>query len=78
MLAVLSQTYERTVQTYNNLCTRLYVNYWRTGEEGQGLVEYILIVLIILVTVIVALEFFFDAISGAFHRAGERINTFNP
>lgn len=80
MIAALHQAYQRTTGAYDDLCTRLYVhvNSLHTDEEGQGLVEYILIVLIILVVVIAALEFFFGAISRAFFRAGARIDQYHP
>ena len=50
----------------------------REGEEGQGLVEYALIIAVVSLGVIAALTFLRDNIRGLFSKAGSTINGVTP
>jgi len=49
------------------------MNDFRTGEEGQGLVEYALIIAVIAIAVIVALAFLRDQITNIFSNIGNNL-----
>ncbi|MBU0492300.1 MAG: hypothetical protein KKA73_13940 [Chloroflexi bacterium] len=75
MPTTLTRTYNGINMAYVQAGIRFYV--WLNGlyvdENGQGLVEYLVMVLIILFVVISAVEYFFGEVSGAFRRAGGRL-----
>jgi pilus assembly protein Flp/PilA len=48
------------------------VPFWR-ADEGQGLVEYALIIAVIAVAVIVAMVFFRDALQNEFSNIGNNL-----
>ncbi|HEV8536558.1 MAG TPA: Flp family type IVb pilin [Candidatus Limnocylindria bacterium] len=48
------------------------VEFWR-NEEGQGLVEYALIIAVIAIAVIIAMVFFRDALSNYFSSIGNNL-----
>jgi pilus assembly protein Flp/PilA len=49
------------------------MNDFRTAEEGQGLVEYALIIAVIAIAVIVALIFLRDQITNIFSNIGNNL-----
>ncbi|TMC46924.1 MAG: Flp family type IVb pilin [Chloroflexi bacterium] len=49
------------------------MNEFRTSEDGQGLVEYALIIAVIAVAVIVAMLFLRDQISNIFSNIGNNL-----
>lgn len=49
------------------------MNEFRTSEEGQGLVEYALIIAVIAIAVIVALLFLRDQITNIFSNIGNNL-----
>ncbi|HEY8830750.1 MAG TPA: Flp family type IVb pilin [Candidatus Limnocylindria bacterium] len=48
------------------------MSFWRT-DEGQGLVEYALIIAVIAIAVIVAMLFFRDQLSNQFSNIGNNL-----
>jgi pilus assembly protein Flp/PilA len=48
------------------------VTFWRT-DDGQGLVEYALIIAVIAIAVIVAMLFFRDQLSNLFSNIGNNL-----
>ena len=48
------------------------VEFWR-NEDGQGLVEYALIIAVIAIAVIIAMVFFRDALSNYFSNIGNNL-----
>jgi pilus assembly protein Flp/PilA len=59
-------------EVFELLEARAMTNF-RTGEEGQGLVEYALIIAVIAIAVIVALVFLRDQISNVFSNIGNNL-----
>jgi pilus assembly protein Flp/PilA len=49
------------------------MNKFRTSEEGQGLVEYALIIAVIAIAVIVAMIFLRDQLSNIFSNIGNNL-----
>jgi pilus assembly protein Flp/PilA len=49
------------------------MNEFRTSEEGQGLVEYALIIAVIAIAVIVAMIFLRDQLSNIFSNIGNNL-----
>ena len=49
------------------------MNDFRTSEDGQGLVEYALIIAVIAIAVIVALYFLRDQITNIFSNVGNNL-----
>ncbi len=49
------------------------MNDFRTNEDGQGLVEYALIIAVIAIAVIVALYFLRDQINNIFSNVGNNL-----
>jgi len=51
----------------------MFVDEWLQGDEGQGLVEYALIIAVIAIAVIVAMLFLRDQIQNIFSNIGNNL-----